>query len=60
MQFRAICSEELRKKGSRIYRVLLTLLTNEHPQYVLLNLIDTPSGEELEAGSTYRITIEKE
>jgi hypothetical protein len=60
MQFRAICSEELRNKGSRVYRVLLTLLTNEHPQYMLLNLIDPPAGEELEAGETYCITIQKE
>ena len=59
MQFRAICSEVLpATKGSRIYRALLTLLTSEHPQYMLVNLIDSP--HELEQGRTYRITIEEE
>jgi hypothetical protein len=59
MQFRAVCSEAIPPaKGSRIYRVLLTLLTTEHPQYALFNLIDPP--HELEQGMTYRITIEKE
>jgi hypothetical protein len=59
MQFRAVCSEAISPaKGSRIYRVLLTLLTNEHPQYALFNLIEPP--HELEQGAIYRITIEKE
>jgi hypothetical protein len=58
MQLRAICSEALRNKGSRVYRALLTLLTNEHPQYFVANLIDPPY--ELKQGKIYRITIEEE
>jgi hypothetical protein len=59
MQFRAICSEVLpATKGSRIYRALPTVLTSDHPQYTLVNLIAPP--HELEQGMTYRITIEKQ
>ena len=52
MQRIAICSEAMRAKDSGVYRVLLTVLSSRHPQYVLLNLIDVPSEELFEEGDT--------
>jgi hypothetical protein len=60
MQRLAICSEEMRAKNGGVYRVLLTVLSNRKPEYMLLNLMDVSPEERLEQGKTYRITIEEE
>jgi len=42
----------MRTKDSGVYRVLLTVMSSRHPQYVLLNLIDVPPEELFEEGDT--------
>jgi hypothetical protein len=59
MQRLAICSEEMRAKNGGVYRVLLTILSNYEPEYMLLNLRNVSPEERLEQGKTYRITIEE-
>jgi hypothetical protein len=47
----------MRAKDSGVYRVLLTVLSSRHPQYVLLNLIDVPSEELFEEGDVIEVTL---
>jgi hypothetical protein len=60
MQRVAICSEAIPAKNGGVYRVLLTVLSNKQPEYMLINLINPPRRDHLEQGKTYRITIEEE
>jgi hypothetical protein len=50
------CSEAVVSHG--VAKVLITVYSKRHPEYVLLNLSDQRG--ELEAGKVYRITIEEE
>ena len=59
MQRIAICSEAMRAKDSGVYRVLLTVLSSRHPQYVLLNLIDVPPEELFEEGDVIEVTLKR-
>jgi hypothetical protein len=56
----AICSEAMRTRDSGVYRVLLTVMSQRDPEYVLINLMNVRSDELLKQGKTYRITIEEE
>ena len=60
MQRRAICSEAIPCKNSGVYRVLLTMLSSQHPEYMLINLIDPLQKDRFEQEKIYRITIEEE
>ena len=50
------CSEATMNNG--IIKVLISIYSNKQPEYVLLNVMKERG--ELEAGKTYRITIEEE
>ena len=60
MQRRAICSEAMTARNDGVYRVLLTVVSDVQPEYILINLIGPPREDQLEQGKMYRITIEEE
>lgn len=56
MRFVGECSTSTLNNG--IVKVLITVRSEKQPEYVLLNLVKERG--ELQAGKTYRITIEEE